>query len=184
MLNDLQQVTSFKRGTDVTISGCICVWVESVLSWSVAVVSRRSGQILFVQMLSVIHTHLESISSRSCYATALLFINSSSTALRSSPERIMKAFCSLWLLLSLVELGPAPPVSQEPPLACRGAADPAPTQPEVKQAERSDLKSRLGELQLNCFWRKTLCRTHQSEWLGLLWAVWVLLSGYHVLGGC
>ncbi len=73
---------------------------------------------------------------RTCYATALLFINSSSsTGLRFSPERIMKAFCSLWLLLSLVELGPAPPASQGPPLACRGAADPATPQPEVTQAE-------------------------------------------------
>uniref|UniRef100_A0A671LKE2 Cystatin LXN-type domain-containing protein n=1 Tax=Sinocyclocheilus anshuiensis TaxID=1608454 RepID=A0A671LKE2_9TELE len=58
--------------------------------------------------------HLGSVSSRSCYATALRSINNS-TGLRSSPERIMKTFCSVWLLLSVVELSPAPPASQEPP---------------------------------------------------------------------
>ncbi|RXN13279.1 latexin-like isoform X1 [Labeo rohita] len=86
--------------------------------------SQRSGQILFV-----IRTHLESVSSHSCYATALSFINGS-TGQRSPPEWIMKTFCSVWLFLSLVELSPAPPVSQEPPLACRGPVDPALPQPE------------------------------------------------------
>lgn len=54
----------------------------------------------------------------------------------------MKAFCSLWLLLSLVELGPAPPASQGPPLACRGAADPATPQPETQEdmASTGDLE--------------------------------------------
>lgn len=46
--------------------------------------------------------------------------------LSSPPEPIMKTFCSVWLLLSLVELSPAPPVSQEPPLACTGAPGHAP----------------------------------------------------------
>ncbi|KAK2881599.1 hypothetical protein Q8A67_018867 [Cirrhinus molitorella] len=83
-------------------------------------------------MQSVIRTHLESVSSHSCYATELSFINSS-TRRRSPPEWIMKTFCSVWLLLSLVELRPALPVSQETPLACRGPADPALQQPETPE---------------------------------------------------
>uniref|UniRef100_A0A8C1DNJ9 Latexin n=1 Tax=Cyprinus carpio carpio TaxID=630221 RepID=A0A8C1DNJ9_CYPCA len=54
----------------------------------------------------------------------------------------MKTFCSVWLLLSLVELSPAPPASQEPPLACTGAPDPAPPQPETAEdmASTGDLE--------------------------------------------
>uniref|UniRef100_A0A8C2H972 Latexin-like n=1 Tax=Cyprinus carpio TaxID=7962 RepID=A0A8C2H972_CYPCA len=54
----------------------------------------------------------------------------------------MKVFCSLWLLLSLVKLSPAPPASQDPPFACRGAGDPAPPQPETPEdmASSGDLE--------------------------------------------
>ncbi|XP_016115118.1 latexin isoform X2 [Sinocyclocheilus grahami] len=62
-------------------------------------------------MLCAHWSRLRRVSSRSCCATALRSTHSS-TRLSSSPERIMKTFCSVWLLLSVVELSPA----QEPPL--------------------------------------------------------------------
>ncbi|XP_059389658.1 latexin [Carassius carassius] len=53
----------------------------------------------------------------------------------------MKTFCSVWLLLSLVELSPAPPVSQEPPLACTGAPGHAP------QSETAEDMASTGDLE-------------------------------------
>lgn len=166
--------------TDLMLSVDLSVSCSSSSrDWVPAVCSGRSRRSVRSCLFG---SHLESISSCSCYATVLRFINSSSMGLRSSPELIMKVFCSLWLLLSLVKLSPAPPASQDPPFACRGAGDPAPPQPEVKQAGTSlRCTPAWPFLKKNLFLCADLCELF--GWL-LGFAKWLSHSFGWLLGWC